>query len=243
MIRDIVSRNSGFDPRQVPGMSLWLDGSDLSTFTLDVYNNISQWRDKSGNNRHVAQAVEANRPTLSTATLNGLNAVKFQVKTLSHSLTYSLGSLFIVWEHPTTYSGSYNGIAGYRNGGGSDLEMSLLLPLTPGGPPPTRVWELYSALDTSTIIRFNRVQRPSSENEAASASPARVSPHRWNIMSSTFAVKTGIKVLQLGTEAYLPTGRYMQNGHIAEIIGYNSPLSSTSVVNIETYLYSKWNLW
>jgi hypothetical protein len=48
--------------------ALWLDAADASTLTLNG-STVSQWRDKSGNARHVAQATAANQPT---RTLNGL---------------------------------------------------------------------------------------------------------------------------------------------------------------------------
>ena len=238
----LLSNGGSFSPTDIPGLALWLDASDAATITLDGSNNVSQWNDKSGNARHVTQATVMNRPTPSTATLNGLTAIKFEAKTLTHSLTYTLGSLFVVWEHPTTSSGQYNGIGGYRSNGGSDLDMSLLLPTTPGGPPPTRVWQLYNAAETSTVIRFNGVQRPAAENEPFNASPARVSPDRWNYMSATFPVKTGVKALYLGTEAYMPATRLMQNGHIAEVIGYNTTLSAGSVASVEAYIAAKWGI-
>jgi len=231
-----------YEAPPVASPALWLDAADARTIDLDSSNNVITWLDKSGNGRHVTQSTVLNRPTVSTATLTGLTAIKFEQKSLSHALTYSLGSLFIVWEHPTTYSGAYNGIGGYRNGGGSDLEMSLLLPQVAGGPPPTQVWQLYNAAETSTIVRLNGVQRAAAENEAVNASPARVSPNRWNLVSATFPVKTGTKTLYLGTEAYAPTTRLMQNGHIAEVIGYSSTLSPGDVATMESYLSTKWGI-
>jgi len=233
---------SSFSPTDIPGLALWLDASDAASITLDGSNNVSQWNDKSGNARHVTQATVMNRPTPSTATLNGLTAIKFEAKTLTHSLTYTLGSFFVVWEHPTTFSGSYNGICGYRSDGGSDLHMSTLLPATPGGPPPNRVTQFYNAADTTTIIRLNGVQRSSAENEFVTGSPARVSPNRWNYMSATFPVKTGVKALYLGTEPALPATRLMQNGHIAEVIGYNTTLSAGNVASVEAYIAAKWGI-
>ena len=55
---------------------LWLDASDSSTTTV-VSSAISQWNDKSGNNRHSVQSVPDSRPTVATAALNGLNGIQF----------------------------------------------------------------------------------------------------------------------------------------------------------------------
>jgi len=58
----------------VGSLSLWCDASDLSTITV-VSGSVSQWRDKSGNNRHAATAVR--RPTLSLNVHNALSAITF----------------------------------------------------------------------------------------------------------------------------------------------------------------------
>lgn len=52
---------------------LWLDGSDDSTLTSTT--GVTEWRDKSGNNYHFQQSVEANRPTINTRTINSVKAV------------------------------------------------------------------------------------------------------------------------------------------------------------------------
>ena len=50
--------------------ALWFDAADLSTLTL-VSGDASEWRDKSGNGRHVSQATAARRPTYAELGLNG----------------------------------------------------------------------------------------------------------------------------------------------------------------------------
>jgi hypothetical protein len=49
-------------------LAVWLDADDSSTITLNG-STVSQWRDKSGNLRHVSQTTATNQPT---RTLNGL---------------------------------------------------------------------------------------------------------------------------------------------------------------------------
>lgn len=55
---------------------LWLDASDATTITLDS-SAVSQWADKSGNNRHATQGASVARPTVSSAALNGLDVLLF----------------------------------------------------------------------------------------------------------------------------------------------------------------------
>lgn len=55
--------------------ALWIDFSDSSSIT--VSSGISQANDKSGNGRHLLQAISANRPAYTTAQQNGLNVATF----------------------------------------------------------------------------------------------------------------------------------------------------------------------
>ena len=57
---------------------LWLDASDVSTFTKDGSELISQWNDKSSNARHVTQdAAASSRPTYVSGQLDGKAVVSF----------------------------------------------------------------------------------------------------------------------------------------------------------------------
>ena len=56
--------------------ALWLDAADASTVTT-VSGAVSQWNDKSGNNRTFSQATVGARPTLTAAGLNGRNVITF----------------------------------------------------------------------------------------------------------------------------------------------------------------------
>lgn len=55
----------GFSPLEL-SPALWLDALDASTVTL-VSSAVSQWADKSGNNRHAVQATSGSRPTYSSS--------------------------------------------------------------------------------------------------------------------------------------------------------------------------------
>lgn len=76
--------------------ALWLDASDVASVTYAT-QLASQWNDKSGNGRHVVQAVEVNRPSYTTQTINGLNAIEF---TGSESLATAAAA---TWLNSTEY--------------------------------------------------------------------------------------------------------------------------------------------
>lgn len=50
-------------------LALWLDANDSSTITLNGFT-VSEWQDKSGNNRHASQATVGSRPTYSKTELD-----------------------------------------------------------------------------------------------------------------------------------------------------------------------------
>lgn len=55
-----------FNPVDIPGCQLWLDGMDARAFTFSSGSNISSWADKSGNENN-ANIVTATPPTYSSA--------------------------------------------------------------------------------------------------------------------------------------------------------------------------------
>jgi hypothetical protein len=69
-----LSLRQQFDPRWF-APALWLDGADSSAITISSGTSVSQWNDKSGNNRHVSQSTAANQPN--TSTFNGLGCLSF----------------------------------------------------------------------------------------------------------------------------------------------------------------------
>ncbi len=55
----------------------WFDAADAATITDAGAGAVSQWADKSGNDRHVTQGTGGNRPTTGTRTINSLNVIDF----------------------------------------------------------------------------------------------------------------------------------------------------------------------
>ena len=75
-----------FDPTTISGLKLWLDAGDpnylfTSTFcTIKVSNSsdpVACWGDKSGNNYNAIQAIRGNQPLYITNVLNGKPVVRF----------------------------------------------------------------------------------------------------------------------------------------------------------------------
>ena len=56
--------------------ALWVDAADTTTVTL-ASNAVSEWKDKSGNNRHLTQTTAGSRPGYVSGEQNGLSVVRF----------------------------------------------------------------------------------------------------------------------------------------------------------------------
>jgi len=90
VLGSLTNIDSSWTPEKITS-ELWLDASDASTITGS--NPVTQWRDKSGNSRHVT--MTSSDPALSGALWNGLDAIAFDGNDVmkTGALTLSLGNL------------------------------------------------------------------------------------------------------------------------------------------------------
>jgi hypothetical protein len=230
------------------GLQLWLDGADRMTMydatsggsTVAVDGTVARWEDKSGNARHFTQATSGLRPTRRGAVKNGLSAVGFANDWMSGTYTYTVGSVFVVWNHPTTVTGDiYPSVLSSRTSGADkvangSIQYALMLPsastvaIDPN--PGTSTHRLNGITPGANFAFFN------------SGVSARTAPDRWQCVNSTFAAVSGSKPFVVGADTFGATGRTMQNGHIGEILIYSGTLTSTQVLAVEAYLIAKWGL-
>jgi hypothetical protein len=110
-------RASGFDPRSIAGLSIWLDGNDSTTILNSVSpdtpatvgQTVRSWLDKSGNGRHAEQTVGANQPTLASGgfvEFDGTNDIL--MLTNIASMTRNIGYLaaFVAYRPTTIQAGN-----------------------------------------------------------------------------------------------------------------------------------------
>jgi hypothetical protein len=97
---------SGFNPRSITGLNLWIDFADSSTITLDANGLIQQINDKSGAGVNLTQGTAANRPGVSA--INGLQSGNWGTATNSLSLfsttsarNYREAAIVAVWDADT----------------------------------------------------------------------------------------------------------------------------------------------
>lgn len=78
-------RASGFNPRSIPGLKIWLDVANTASMTFNG-STVSQINDLSGNGFHATQGVANNQPTYSATLFNGRPGLNFDT---TDSLTSS----------------------------------------------------------------------------------------------------------------------------------------------------------
>jgi hypothetical protein len=66
---------TGFNPKSISDLAVWLDASDASTITLNG-GNVSAWGDKSGNGRNFTQGTALAQPLYATGAMNGRAVVR-----------------------------------------------------------------------------------------------------------------------------------------------------------------------
>lgn len=75
-----------FQPNQIQNCALWLDASDKSTMQFRQGTNyVSQWNDKSGNDKNATQSTEILQPFYLYNFQNNLNVVSFTLDYLNIS--------------------------------------------------------------------------------------------------------------------------------------------------------------
>jgi hypothetical protein len=217
----------------VAGAALWLDAADDSTLFTDAGatnviksgDQVYQWSDKSGNNRHAIQTTSANRPTwLPPASgQNGLGALAFNGSQWTDcsnfdAFNFGTGDFTVeLWLKPTSFSGNSMLLGAGVNGFGLYFTSSGGLGITHYGVAgllttsaiSTTVWSHVAVSRSGTTLRvfINGVATNTITN------------------SSNF---TGSNPIRIGWDAAQPTGNNKYNGQIQNLIIYNGQALYTS---------------
>ena len=221
--------------------ALWLDADDASTITLNG-STVSQWNDKSGNNRHVIQPTAAWQPTYAPSGLNGRPSLAFDggppSPTTSDYLSFPSGflnavpafSLVMVMQGPEQTN---NAVFGPQETGQRGLEL------------------IYTALvDWPTLVRINNVNRVTSGLWSTNNTPSlsfltstASATAGWLNGSTVFSTAGNAPLNFNGTYAL---GRYYAGYHaamnVSEFIITTNDLSTAARQKLEGYLAWKWGL-
>jgi len=242
-----ASNNKSY-PTDLPvkgGLLLWLDAADDSTFSYSSGTEVSQWRDKSGNNFHANQATVAYQPGR-TSVNNGRKSINFIAGNFDY-LTITSGisvpndvSIFIIYK-PTTQTNqyavlidnyhaavTYTGFVIQRNSNASTFYYAN----GNGSAYLDTASSQWSYTDNVIgILSLNKsssTATPYANGTAQSSSTVNAA-----IVQST----TGLVIGSLASG----TSRFY-NGDMCEILIFNRSLSSTEMKQVHTYLGQKWGI-
>jgi hypothetical protein len=76
------------EPKEIPGLVLWLDAADAKSISKDAANKVSKWSDKSGKNLNSEQSDAAAQPIYNATALNQLPAIVFNGTTTVMNLDF-----------------------------------------------------------------------------------------------------------------------------------------------------------
>jgi hypothetical protein len=247
-----------FQPTDIDGCQLWLDGADQSSMTLSG-SNVTQWIDKSGNGYNFITQGSFAAPVISNNAISTNSAVSFtgnstQNNTSNQILTNSSFplnsssagySIFTVTtqnaSHPS-YTGYNYILSAYGGGTGAGLLYGTTnsnLLITANGTSGA----FYGFNDLTANVPNTLMTSTNQTSMIVSGSV--LTPYLNGVAMST---KTGTSDAVTGISignAYAPgqtfTGQTW-GGLICEVLIYNSALTTSQRQTIEGYLAHKWGL-
>ncbi len=226
---------TGFNPKSIAGLSLWLDAADSSTITIST--GVSVWADKSGNGRNATQNVGGKQP-LNSNTINGKNVVTFQgtddTMQIAANAAFNANSqtIIIVARQAT----AANEVLWYK--ADSNSAVGVITRYRTG----TQFW-LYQKNDGSAATLVNASNTNTNTNVYATVlEPANQAGF---VNGASVATATVTTAYDNNSGPFLGSrrdvGEYL-NGDIAEVLHYSRALSASERSKVERYLGGKWGI-
>jgi hypothetical protein len=224
------SQKVNWDPSLI-STALWLDAADASTVTT-VSDAVSQWNDKSGNNRHATQSTAGSRPGYGSVSLNGKLGVVFNSKFMN--TTYATGTLsavsciFVAQAMETPATSTVRVLCANHQSGAPRDGFSLTS--SNGFLDLTKTLRYDASLPTGQVIRVN----------AALASAIDGSNPFIGFGSATS--QTSSANMTLGQFTTGPGGTLFPGDFRLYEIIFTSTINDTNRQRLEGYLAHKWGL-
>jgi len=218
-INNFYGSYSGFSPSDYD-LNLWLDSSDLSTFTKDGFDYVSTWADKSGHSREFHQVSATRQPIW---TPNGVDFTSDYMETVTDFQTDPSCTIFI--------KAKYNALNFYlilAHGGAFSV-------LNPNGGKLYNKWDNYKWYETAntyftagvetTIALVNNGGAIESFKDGVSVASTTIGG--WNHVFHTST---------LGGNA----SGFRMYGTLYEVIIVNEVLTAPQIVQMTNYIEGKY---
>jgi hypothetical protein len=231
-----------FIPTDIPDCRLWLDAADASSITLGSGISVTSWYDKSGNGN--TATVPDTSPVYMEASVNGMGVVSFDGSSqfFNSPCTINTGShsLFAV-HNPAVVNNSTNTGNDTRLLSFQDTLGYIIFPYSNYG----RVGYLNSFTDSSPIsLSEGNVAGIYQIMNANIQSGDLATYNNGALITSSSAalVSATSDTLSIGAFGVVPNQQQYYYGNVAEIIIYNTVLTSSQRQQVESYLAWKWGL-
>jgi len=242
-----ATQNKSYPTTDVPvknGLLLWLDAADDTTFSYSSGTEVSQWRDKSGNNFHANQSIVGQQPSRSSV-VNSRRGVNFAsvngdyMRVSSGIVTPNYITIFAVIQ-PAVQDNSYAVILEQDHGNGYNgwvIQRNNT----------TSYWQSWVASAASAWFNPNQIAYTNSTSQIVTLRKNASTINLYSNGTSSGAVSISDTTitqssygLNLGYWQY-GGGRYY-NGVMCEVLVFNRGLSDTEVKQVNTYLGQKWGV-
>jgi hypothetical protein len=226
---------SGFNPKSIAGLHLWLDAADSSVISTST--GVSEWRDKSATGSKWAQTTGNNQPATGTQTLNGRNVIVFDGSNDSLSATTPLStslplSFFFVQRIVTATSFGMS----YTAGTGSD-DFNIRQSGSAG--------TLNIVAGSNIVINQTTPSRVGVNDILAWLVPSGAGTNSTLHRNGTALTLAGSTLKPTLTSTHYIGRRsdgFYANIWVAEVIAYSTLLSDSQRKAVEVYLGKKWGI-
>jgi hypothetical protein len=251
-----LTNNSFFQPTQISGCALWLDGADKTTI-VQSDGSISQWTDKSGLGYSFTQATTSNQPTYSTSGFGNRGSLVFNGSS-SYLFSSTFGGLFGGEDTPL----SFFTVMKFTNHTSPALQsiFNIYTGLTTNG------WHGVYVDNNAAANKWRYTRRSASGTDVTVNSATNIVSGVSYIHSQIFPGTTvngfingtqdanftnaSFNAPTLGTNntiaaigiLYRSGQQYPLNGEIGEVIVYQGAVTTAQRQQIEGYLAWKWGL-
>ena len=243
---------ASFTPRQISGLQVWFDASDLNGNGTNPPTNsvLSAWADKSSNSYGLIQPTAANQPTYTTPALNGFGGVQFA----SNTWLYRAGSNMTNF---ATGSNTSVFMALRNASGNTSWNIFHTFFFTAGGTgTATARYHFSFNSNTSPGLTLLLTNATTKLYNASWVTPPLSNAIVGFTVSPSFTTMNWNGNLQTGTGVTLPTTTddtlfvfqdprgipSISNCIIYEMVGYNTQLTQSQTQSVEGYLAWKWGL-
>jgi hypothetical protein len=238
-----------FSPQVVPGLSLWLDGADASSVTLNS-GFVTSWRDKSGNGYTTTQTTAAHQPSYSSNFITfGTNSnyyMNMPQSAINNATTWTMFYVFnpsspTNWIMSKQYDGSnsYNivsmtystnsiGFTLVGTTGVPYIHMFNAAPYFSGTSALSLTTQIISTVYDGTTLYYYVNGTLFTQTAGSFAFPDVTNATNFTL---------GARVVAGSLETPNVT-----NFKLGELIFYNNSLSTTQRQQVEGYLAWKWGL-